>query len=83
MGVRRHPPLAPVVLLWVIAAVVAVLMAGGASADSARVWAGPPDTSHPAAKPADPDGELPAWPFAVGAIAAVAVVAIWSVRRRP
>lgn len=30
-----------------------------------------------------PDAELPAWPFAVGAIAAVAVMAIWSVRRRP
>ncbi|WP_205875473.1 hypothetical protein [Mycobacterium camsae] len=40
-------------------------------------------TTEPTAKPPDPDGELPAWPFAVGAIAAVAVVAIWSVRRRP
>ncbi len=42
-----------------------------------------PGTPRPSAKPAEPDGELPAWPFAVGAIAAVAVVAIWSVRRRP
>ncbi len=40
-------------------------------------------TPGPAAKPADPDGELPAWPFAVGAVVAVAVVALWSVRRRP
>jgi drug/metabolite transporter (DMT)-like permease len=31
----------------------------------------------------DPDGEMPVWPFAVGAIAAVAAGAYWSVRRRP
>ncbi|WP_155769375.1 hypothetical protein [Mycobacterium asiaticum] len=31
----------------------------------------------------DPDAEMPAWPFVLGAVAAVAVVAIWSVRRRP
>ncbi|MHA7648837.1 hypothetical protein ACX9NE_00250 [Mycobacterium sp. ML4] len=55
--------------LWVAMAVVAVLMAGTASAHSAA--------------PQDPDAQLPTWPFAVGAIAAVAAVAIWSVRRRP
>jgi drug/metabolite transporter (DMT)-like permease len=31
----------------------------------------------------DPDGDMPVWPFAVGAIAAVAAAAFWSVRRRP
>lgn len=31
----------------------------------------------------DPDGDMPVWPFAVGAIAAVAAGAFWSVRRRP
>jgi hypothetical protein len=31
----------------------------------------------------DPDGDVPVWPFAVGAIAAVAAAAFWSVRRRP
>ncbi len=35
------------------------------------------------AAPANAEPEIPAWVFGVGAIAAVAVVAIWSVRRRP
>lgn len=40
-------------------------------------------TPGPTAKPADPEGELPTWPFAVGAVVAVGAVALWSVRRRP
>lgn len=59
----------PVASLWAGMAIIAVLTAGTASAD--------------AGAGRDPDGELPAWSFAVGAIAAVAVVAFWSVRRRP
>ena len=55
--------------LWAALAFTAVLTAGTAGAH--------------AGADRDPGAELPAWPFAVGAIAAVAVVAIWSVRRRP
>ncbi|BDB45749.1 MULTISPECIES: hypothetical protein [Mycobacterium] len=36
-----------------------------------------------AAAPHEPDPNPPVWPFVVGAVAAVAVVAIWQVRRRP
>ncbi|WP_155763661.1 hypothetical protein [Mycobacterium asiaticum] len=37
----------------------------------------------PVADPRNADPDVPPWVFAVGAIAAVAAVAIWSVRRRP
>ncbi|GAB3009909.1 hypothetical protein H7J11_23065 [Mycobacterium bourgelatii] len=33
------------------------------------------------AAPADDGGDVPTWPFAVGTIAAVAVVALWAARR--
>lgn len=56
-------------LVWATLAITAVLTPGTA-------WA------HAGAD-RDPGAELPAWPFAVGAIVAVAVVAVWSVRRRP
>lgn len=68
---------------WVSAGPPAGSVATTAVPGAFRLTAAGADTTEPAAKPADPDGELPAWPFAVGAIAAVAVVAIWSVRRRP
>jgi hypothetical protein len=55
--------------LWATLTISAVLSAGIAAAN--------------AGAGRDPNAELPAWPFAVGANAAVAVVAIWSVRRRP
>ncbi|WP_211696997.1 hypothetical protein [Mycobacterium spongiae] len=32
---------------------------------------------------ADGDGDIPVWPFALGAIAAVAVGALWALRRGP
>ncbi|MGV7631332.1 hypothetical protein [Mycobacterium persicum] len=32
---------------------------------------------------ADTDADIPTWPFAVGAIAAVAAGALWALRRRP
>ncbi|OBI73727.1 hypothetical protein [Mycobacterium asiaticum] len=37
----------------------------------------------PGAAPANTEPEVPAWVFGAGAIAAVAVVAFWSMRRRP
>ncbi len=40
-------------------------------------------TSGPAATATDDGGEVPAWLFAVGAIAVVAVGALWAVRRKP
>lgn len=40
-------------------------------------------TPGPAAAPRDPDADMPVWPFAVGTIVAVGVVAFWSTRRRP
>ena len=55
-------------LLCTIMTVTALLTAGLASAS-------------PAVPDSDPD--LPVWPFAVGTIAAVAVAAFWSVRRKP
>lgn len=61
--------LLPAAQLWATLVITAVLTAAMASAH--------------AGADRDPNGELPAWPFAVGAIAAVAVVAFWSVRRRP
>ncbi|OBK95708.1 hypothetical protein A5645_12175 [Mycobacterium asiaticum] len=42
-----------------------------------------PAFALPSATPANAEPEVPAWVFGVGAIAAVAVVAFWSVRRRP
>jgi len=61
--------LLPAAQLWATLVITAVLTAATASAH--------------AGADRDPNGELPAWPFVVGAIAAVAVVAFWSVRRRP
>ncbi|OBF15364.1 copper resistance protein CopC [Mycobacterium kubicae] len=40
-------------------------------------------TPGPSASPPQDDSDLPAWPFAVGAVVSVAVVAFWSARRRP
>lgn len=54
--------------LWAVMVITAVLTAGTAGAH--------------AGADRDPNAELPTWPFALGAIAAVAAVAIWSVRRR-
>jgi methionine-rich copper-binding protein CopC len=37
---------------------------------------------EPPAAPSSPSGGLPAWPFAVAAVAVVAAGAVWAVRRR-
>nr|WP_253851677.1 copper resistance CopC family protein [Mycobacterium sp. 1423905.2] len=44
-----------------------------------------PGTGTPGPSAAAPqhDSDLPVWPFVVGAVASVAVVAFWSTRRRP
>ncbi|SOJ58029.1 Copper transport protein YcnJ [Mycobacterium simulans] len=40
-------------------------------------------TPGPAAAASDEGGDIPTWPFAVGAIIAVGVGALWAIRRRP
>lgn len=50
---------------------------------SLRLTGAGTSAAGPAAAPREPEPDIPPWVFAVGAIAAVAVVAFWSTRRRP
>ncbi|MCV6986582.1 hypothetical protein H7H78_14450 [Mycobacterium shinjukuense] len=79
---RHRLPVRRLLSAWV-ALLLAVALLTTPTTEVAAAQAGPTIGWHRPAADARGGDDVPAWPFALGTVAAVAAAALWAARRKP